>query len=111
MRGPRDVAHRAPPGQRARRRQGTLEERPVETRVVRDDQIRARNQRGRGLGVDAPPAQIVVGEPGERGDERIERAGGVVEGDLRLVVQHLADAPVAGRVGKRYELPTFLPLT
>ena len=83
-----------------RRRQRPLEERAVEARVVRDDQVRAFDERVRDRGVDVAPAQVVVGQAGQGGDFRIERAAGVLEVDLRLVVQDLGDAPVVDGVGE-----------
>ena len=74
MEGPRHVAHRAGPGLVVRRRQRPFEERPVEARVVRDDQVRAFDERVRGRGVDVAPAQVVVGQAGQGGDFRVERA-------------------------------------
>ena len=100
VRGPGHVAHRAGPGQRARRRQGTLEERPVKTGVVGDDEVGACDERVGGLDVDALAAQVLVGQTGQVGDERVERAAGVVEVDLGLVVEDLGDAPVADGVGE-----------
>ena len=65
-----------------------------------DDEIRARDERVRGLDVDAASAQVLVGQTGQVGDERVERAAGVVEVDLGLVVEDLGDAPVADGVGE-----------
>ena len=100
VRGPWHIAHRAPPGQRPRRRQGALEERAVETGVVGDDEVGACDKRVGGLHIDVASAKIVVGESGQCGDERIERAAGVLEVALGLVVQDLGDAPVVDGVGE-----------
>ncbi len=67
---------------------------------MRDDEIRARDERVRGVDVDAASAQVVVAQTGQVGDERVERAAGVVEVDLGLVVEDLGDAPVADGVGE-----------
>ena len=68
---------------------------------MRDDQIRARDERVRGLHVDVLPALVLVGQAGQRGDFGIERTARVLEVDLGLVVEDLGDAPVGDRVGER----------
>ena len=105
VRGPRHLAHRARPGQGAHGRQRPFDERPIELRVVRDDEIRSRDERGGGLHIDAAPAHVVVGQAGQCGDFGIERAAGVLEVDLGLVMQDLRDAPVGGvREGQHRDL-------
>ena len=69
-------------------------------RVVRDDQVRAFDERVRGRDVDVAPVQVVVGQAGQGGDFRVERATGVLEVGLGLVVQDLGDAPVVDGVAE-----------
>ena len=80
--------------------QGALEERSVDARVVCGDEMGARDERGDGVCVNPAPAHVLVGESCQRGDDGIERVAGVVEMDLGLVVEDLADAPVADRIGE-----------
>ena len=74
--GPRGERDRVPghlvpgarPGDLSGRGDDGLDERPVEARVVRDDEVRAREELGRGRGVDCLAGEVLVGEAGEARD-------------------------------------------
>ena len=67
---------------------------------ARHHEIGGLDQRARGRPVDRLPAQVAVGEPGERRDSRRERAVRIAAVDLRGVVEHLDD-PAVGGIGER----------
>lgn len=69
---------------------------------MRDDEVRASNQRRGRLHVDVPPGKLGVGEPGAGNHVGVERAPRRVEIALRGVVAHLGDAPVLG-IGERQQ--------
>ena len=74
---------------------------------MRDDQVRPRDVRVRDLDIDAPAAEVVVGQSGEMGDFRAERPLGIAEVLAGLVVQDVDDAPVEG-VGEGGVSPGFM---
>ena len=58
----------ARPGGRSGRGDERLEERPVEARVVNDDQVRVGNELARGRDVDGVAREVLVAQPGDPGD-------------------------------------------
>ena len=102
---PPNFRPRARPGPRPRGREHALDERPVEPRVVRDDEPRPVDERARGLDVNPLPADVVVREARQVRDFGRERAARVVAVHLRLAVENLDDASLEGvREGQHREL-------
>ena len=100
---PRNLESRARPGLVARRREHALEEGAVEARIVRDEHVGALNQCAGGRLINVASAHRVVGEPGERGNRFRNRAPGVAQVCLGLIVQDLCDLGLLVGVGEGQE--------
>ena len=92
----RNLRARARPGPRARGREHPLDERPIEPRVVRDDEPRALDERARRLDVNPVPANVVVREARQVRDFGRKGSARVVAVRLRLVVEDLDDGSREG---------------
>ena len=71
---------------RARGREHPLDERPVDPRVVRDDEAGTLDERARRLDVNSLPANVVARESRQVRDFGRERAAGVVAECMRIVI-------------------------
>ena len=82
-----------------------VEEWPVEARVVRDDEVSAGDELGRGRGVDGLTLEVGVCEAGDPRDLGRERPARVLAPGSGLAAQDVRDAAVDGiREGEHREL-------
>ena len=95
----------ARPGGRSRARNDVLEERPVEPRVVRGDEVCSGDELIRGRDVDGLAGDVRIGESGDPGDFGRGRPVGVLAPGARLVVVDVRYPALEGvREGEHREL-------
>ena len=87
---------RARPGGVAGGQDERLEERPVEARVVRDDEVSAGDELRRGRGVDGFALEIGVCEAGDPRDLGRERPARILAPGPRVVTQDVRDRALEG---------------